>query len=222
MVVTFLYHLDHYLDIDRRCTHYLLLFVRYIPAVSYTHLDVYKRQVYGSVFGNEELLNPLYKTVFGLSEKPVEVMTSNFIPVLLVMAVGLGAVLIVISIGINLYLQIKNKNYGELFFSQNGIAGLVFYISLVGGGAYQLLSGVSVITNPVFAIVFLLVPLVLIFLKEALERKMEKKEMFPDGFGGFFVESFFELFEICLSFITNTISYLRVGGFVLSHAGRCV
>ena len=45
-------------------------------------------------------------------------MTSNFIPVLLVMAVGLGAVLIVISIGINLYLQIKNKNYGELFFSQ--------------------------------------------------------------------------------------------------------
>ncbi|MCB6289145.1 V-type ATP synthase subunit I, partial [[Clostridium] scindens] len=69
-------------------------------------------------------------------------------------------------------------------------------ISLVGGGAYQLLSGVSVITNPVFAIVFLLVPLVLIFLKEALERIMEKKEMFPDGFGGFFVESFFELFEI--------------------------
>lgn len=175
--------------------------------------------VYGSVFGNEELLNPLYKTVFGLSEKPVEVMTSNFIPVLLVMAVGLGAVLIVISIGINLYLQIKNKNYGELFFSQNGIAGLVFYISLVGGGAYQLMSQTSVITNPLFAIVFLLVPLVLIFLKEALERKMEKKEMFPDGFGGFFVESFFELFEICLSFITNTISYLRVGGFVLSHAG---
>lgn len=175
--------------------------------------------VYGSVFGNEELLNPLYKTVFGLSEKPVEVMTSNFIPVLLVMAVGLGAILIVISIGINLYLQIKNKNYGELFFSQNGVAGLVFYISLIGGGAYQLMSGTSVITNPIFAVIFLLVPLVLIFLKEALERKMDNREMFPDGFGGFFVESFFELFEICLSFITNTISYLRVGGFVLSHAG---
>lgn len=43
--------------------------------------------------------------------------------------------------------------------------------------------------------------------------------MFPDGFGGFFTQSFFELFEVCLSFITNTISYLRVGGFVLSHAG---
>ena len=43
--------------------------------------------------------------------------------------------------------------------------------------------------------------------------------MFPDGFGGFFVEAFFELFEIMLSYMTNTMSFLRVGGFILSHAG---
>jgi len=43
--------------------------------------------------------------------------------------------------------------------------------------------------------------------------------MFPNGFGGFFVEGFFELFEIILSYVTNTMSFLRVGGFVLSHAG---
>lgn len=43
--------------------------------------------------------------------------------------------------------------------------------------------------------------------------------MFPNGFGGFFTEAFFELFEIVLSYITNTMSYMRVAGFVLSHAG---
>ena len=43
--------------------------------------------------------------------------------------------------------------------------------------------------------------------------------MLPNGFGAFFVEGFFELFEVVLSFITNTMSFLRVGGFVLSHAG---
>ena len=48
---------------------------------------------------------------------------------------------------------------------------------------------------------------------------MHHKPLFPDGFGAYFTESFFELFEICLSYITNSISYLRVGGFVLSHAG---
>ena len=43
MVVTFLYHLDHYLDIDRRCTHYLLLFVRYIPV--WIHLYDYNNHI---------------------------------------------------------------------------------------------------------------------------------------------------------------------------------
>ena len=57
------------------------------------------------------------------------------------------------------------------------------------------------------------------FLKEPIERKMENESLFPNGFGGFFTESFFELFDIMLTFIANTMSFLRVGGFVLSHAG---
>ena len=35
----------------------------------------------------------------------------------------------------------------------------------------------------------------------------------------FFVEAFFELFEIMLSYITNSLSFVRVGAFALSHAG---
>ena len=35
----------------------------------------------------------------------------------------------------------------------------------------------------------------------------------------FIVENFFEMFETLLSYVTNTMSFLRVGGFVLSHAG---
>lgn len=45
------------------------------------------------------------------------------------------------------------------------------------------------------------------------------QRMFPDGIGSFFTESFFEMFEVLLSFVTNTMSFLRVGGFILSHAG---
>ena len=174
--------------------------------------------IYGSVFGNETLLNPLYQTVFGLSEKPIEVMTSEFIPILLILSVGIGAFLIVFSMCVNIFLQIKNKNMGELFFSQNGVAGLVFYTSLVGGLAYTLLSGNNLFTIP-FVLICLILPLVLIFMKEPFTNKLENKAMFPEGFGAFCIESIFELLEVCLSYITNTISYLRVGGFVLSHAG---
>ena len=174
--------------------------------------------IWGSVFGNETLLNPLYQTLFGMSEKPIEVMTSEFIPILLVFSVGIGAFLIIFSMCVNIYLQIKNKNIGELCFSQNGIAGLVFYASLVGGLAYTLLSSHNIFSIP-FVLICLILPLVLIFMKEPLEHKMAHKAMFSEGFGAFFVESIFELLEVCLSYITNTISYLRVGGFVLSHAG---
>ena len=74
--------------------------------------------------------------------------------------------------------------------------------------------------NVVYVICLIILPLFFIFLKEPLIRKFEEDEkMFPNGFGAFFVEGFFELFEVVLSFITNTMSFLRVGGFVLSHAG---
>ena len=49
---------------------------------------------------------------------------------------------------------------------------------------------------------------------------MEKQaKILPDNKGMFFVEAFFELFEILLSYITNTISFVRIGAFALSHAG---
>ena len=34
----------------------------------------------------------------------------------------------------------------------------------------------------------------------------------------FFVQSFFELFEVLLSYLSNTLSFLRIGAFAVSHA----
>lgn len=174
--------------------------------------------VFGSVFGNETMLNPLYQALLGLEEKPIEVMSGDFILVLLMLAVGIGAMLNMFSIILNIRLQAKSGNKGELLFSHNGIAGLVFYGAIVIGVLLTVLLGLPVF-HILYIMLLILVPLLLIFLKEPLIRRMEKQAMFPDGFMAFFVEGFFELFEICLSYITNTISYLRVGGFVLSHAG---
>lgn len=174
--------------------------------------------VYGSVFGDEHLLDPLYQSLFHLEEKPIEVMGSDFIMPLLICAIAIGAVLIVLSMSINMYIQIKHKDWCELLLSQNGIAGIVFYIAFLGGAAAQFGFGIAVFSK-LYVLALIVLPLLLIFLKEPIEHKVKGKPMFPDGFGGFFTQSFFELFEVCLSFITNTISYLRVGGFVLSHAG---
>ena len=64
------------------------------------------------------------------------------------------------------------------------------------------------------------IPLLAIFLKEPLERMVEKKgNAFPEtGKGMFFVQAFFELFDVLLSYFSNTISFVRVGAYAVSHA----
>ncbi len=173
--------------------------------------------LYGSIFGNEEILTEVYRS-FGLSGPPIPVLEPSFTMTLLIGAIAIGVVLIISTMLLNMYSNYKTGNMVELLISNNGLAGLVMYGFLMGG-AGLLLSGLANPFNIFTIILFIVVPLVLIFLKEAIERKVHHEKMFPDGFGGFFTEAFFELFEIVLSYITNTMSYMRVAGFVLTHAG---
>lgn len=164
--------------------------------------------VYGSFFGNEEIFTPMFHVMDGKNVMP-----------LLGMAIGIGVVLIIISILFNILLNFKKKHWGEMLFSQNGIAGLVFYVSVLLLVVQMLLSVDLPIGGPFYTVVFIAMPVVMIFLKEPLEHLIAKEKAFPAGFGGFFTEAFFELFEVMLTFVANTMSFLRVGGFVLSHAG---
>ena len=137
---------------------------------------------------------------------------------LLMAAIGLGIVLILISMTFSIVLNFKKKNIGEAILSQNGLCGVTFYVAVIVA-ALGMLTGQHFV-NIFYILILIVLPLILMFLKEPLIRKLEEHgEMFPNGFGAFFVEGFFELFEVVLSFITNTMSFLRVGGFVLSHAG---
>ncbi|MFA6889646.1 MAG: V-type ATPase 116kDa subunit family protein [Bacilli bacterium] len=174
--------------------------------------------LYGSFFGNEEILTPFYTDVLGLAHKPIHIMNGDFTMTLLIAAVAIGAVIILSSILLSIIINIKRKNYAEALLSHNGLSGFIFYAFVLVGAALSL-TGIANIINLVTIAVFVIVPLLMIFLKEPLERKLHHQKMFPNGFGGFFVEGFFELFEVILSYITNTMSFLRVGGFVLSHAG---
>ncbi|MCD8028650.1 MAG: V-type ATP synthase subunit I [Erysipelotrichaceae bacterium] len=168
--------------------------------------------VFGSIFGSEELFQ-LFATPLLLPLESSNTMT------LLMIAVGTGVGLILIAIVFNIYINIKKKNMGEALFSQNGVAGLVFYVSVLLV-VLNMMMGVNLpfIGLP-FYIICIVLPVILMFLKEALEHKMEGDPMFPEGIGGYFATSFFELFDIVLTFISNTMSFLRVGGFILSHAG---
>ena len=174
---------------------------------------------YGSVFGFEELLDPMFHAL-GFEHKPIHIMDSGTTNVILLSAVGAGIVLILISITINIYASLKQRNYARGIFSQNGLVGLILYGTAIVGAVSMLLLDINVF-HPLVIALGIVAPLLIIFLKEPIGELVSGKRQIhlEGGIGSFILESFFELFEIVLSFVTNTLSFLRVGGFVLSHAG---
>lgn len=171
--------------------------------------------VFGSVFGFEETLNPLYKAV-GLQEKPIEVMHS--INKILLIAISIGVLLMVFSMLLNVYICIKRKKIGEAIFSHNGLVGISFYLSCVSL-AVGFMSGKQFISTKV-SFALLISGAILLFIKEIPIAIIDKHDNWkPESIGDFVAQNFFELFEYILSYASNTVSYLRVGAFVLVHAG---
>ena len=185
--------------------------------------------VYGSVFGIETIITPFFHreniwngicSLFGglgLPEHPENVFQAA--TVLLLFSLAIGIVLILISMVFNTVLKFRAKSYGEAVFSVNGVCGIVFYTSLVVAMVSTLLYGFNLF-SPAYIIVLIVLPLLAIFFKTPLTnlitgtRSAEKVSI-----GSFIIENFIELFEAAISYLSNTMSYLRVGGFILSHAG---
>lgn len=175
--------------------------------------------IFGSVFGFEHLLDPLYNKLFGLEEKPIEVMAPQMTMTIIYTAVGIGMALVIVAMGLNIYSSFKRKDIGNALFGVNGVCGLIFYSSIVAWLVSSMMLGINVI-SPLYVILLIVLPLILVFLREPLSMLIEgKKDWMPENIGSFIVDNFFELFEVCLSYVTNTMSFLRVGAFVLVHAG---
>lgn len=171
--------------------------------------------VFGSVFGYEHMLDPVYKAV-GMSGKPLEVMES--INTVLLIAIGIGVGLVCVAILINIYACIKRKHFGEAIFSQNGIVGLVFYMA-AACFAFNFMSGTTLVANSTLGII-LGVGAVLLMIKEIPIGIIDKHpDWKPESIGDFLAQNVFELLEYVLSYASNTVSFLRVGAFVLVHAG---
>ncbi len=174
--------------------------------------------VFGSVFGFERLLDPMYKFI-GFDEKPIEVMASKNINTIILGAIGLGVFLLIVAMFLNVYTSLRQKNYGRALFGTSGVAGIIFYGSLVFGLTAEIFLGVHVMTLP-YILGLIVLPFLLIFFAEPLGDLVNGEEHWqPESWGGYIVENLFESIEVLLGYVTNTMSFLRVGAFVLVHAG---
>ena len=174
--------------------------------------------IYGSVFGYENALTPLYKAV-GITVLPLKVLESSMTNLVLVAAVGFGVVFIVLGLVLNIINGVRQKSIEKIFFSQNGLVGLVFYVSIIISVVLLLLFNRNILSVP-FILLVIVIPLLIIYFKEPLiHLSKRKKDWFPKNIGEYLIVNIFELYEVVLSYITNTVSYVRIGAFALSHAG---
>lgn len=170
--------------------------------------------LFGSIFGFEDIINPIWL-------RPAKAMTA--LPVIgnlntvFVVTITLGMFIIIFMMILSILTKLKFKKPGEALFDTNGVAGLVFYTS-------ALITIILFMTgNPLPASIVLLImfvlPLILIFFKEPLSAMLEKKKVHLEGGTGMFIlQGFFELFEVLLSYFSNSLSFVRVGAFAVSHA----
>lgn len=170
--------------------------------------------LFGSIFGFENIIKPLWL-------RPLDSMAQ--IPFLgrlntvFIIAIGFGICLILLTMVINIISSLKRKDLSSAIFDTNGLAGLIFYGSVIA--VIVLLLNGRHLPGLIVLLIMFVVPLLLIGFKEPLTHIIEKKhEKMEEGKGIFFVQMFFELFEVLLSYFSNTISFVRIGAFAVSHA----
>lgn len=170
--------------------------------------------LFGSVFGFEDIIEAVW---LHPKTSTMAVPVVGELNTVFVIAIGFGMGLILLTMVFHIINAAKERNWESLLFDTNGVAGLVFY------GALVLVVGLMMAgkTMPATAVllVMFVIPLILIALKEPLGRLIERKaEIMPKEKGMFVVQTFFELFEVLLSYFSNTLSFIRVGAFAVSHA----
>ncbi|MEG2296770.1 MAG: V-type ATPase 116kDa subunit family protein [Clostridium sp.] len=170
--------------------------------------------LFGSVFGFEDIIEPLWL-------RPAAAMTNlpfiGKLNTVFVVAIALGMGLIVLTMILNITNSIRQHDPEKAWFDTNGLAGLVFYGSILVT-VVLFMTGKTLPAATILVIMFG-IPLLLIFLKEPLTALVtHEAHILPDSKVMFVVQGFFEMFELLLSYFSNTLSFVRVGAFAVSHA----
>ena len=170
--------------------------------------------MFGSVFGFEDIIEARWL-------RPVSAMTNlpfiGQLNTVFVVAIAFGMALNILVMIFNIINSAKAHDKENMLFSTNGVAGLVFYGFLVLTVVLYM-TGHKTPGN-VMLVIFLGIPVLLFVFKEPLGNLVEKRhKKMEGGKVMFFVQAFFELFETMLSYFSNTISYVRIGAFAVSHA----
>ena len=173
--------------------------------------------LFGDCFGFENTFNPLYQAM-GFAEKPIHVMepaTTNYI---IYTSVGVGCVMVVIAMALNIISGLKQKKIRQGHFrSQRRSRAGFLRLAARGAGA----SNVRRYPSDERGVYYLLnhpSPALHLVQRGFGKAGGQRSGLEAGKMGRLHYPGLFETFETILSYATNTMSFLRVGAYVLVHA----
>ena len=180
----------------------------------------------GEFFSNETLLEPAAEWVtglFGTPHAPILKMMPSSDPSSIVamfgvfgVAVGIGFIINTIGLIVNIINNIIRRRYDEAFFGKNGLAGAVFFWYVVA-----LIIRMVVFHHSIAVYDWIVIGVSLFFaaFAEPFENLVAgRKPLLENGIGTYIISGVVELIEVISGYLSNTVSFVRVGAFALSHA----
>lgn len=154
--------------------------------------------LYGSVFGFEELVHPLWMSP--LSD-PIRMLTLAFYW-------GVGFILVATSLTV--YNRLVEQRYAEALYDGKGLAGIIFYLGVL----FAVWQRLHVGNVGLAGVAAMLLPLAVILIY--------KWRHYHATLGERVLVVAIEGFETVMSYLTNTLSFLRVAAFSLNHVALAV
>lgn len=182
--------------------------------------------VTGEFFGTEKVLEPFALFVTGLFGKPhapiLKVMPSSNPNSIIVIfgifgvTIALGFIINSIGLIVNMCNNAMRRKFGSVFFGKSGFFGAVFYWYVV---AFAVRIAAFHHVPALFDWIIIGVSLFFAAFGEPFERLFDgERPVVENGFGSLVIGGIVELIEVVSSYLSSTISFVRVGAFALAHA----
>jgi V/A-type H+-transporting ATPase subunit I len=154
--------------------------------------------VYGSVFTYEELIHPLWMSPL---EDP---------RLMLEIALIWGIAFILLATGLTIHNRLIEGNVKDALFSGTGVSGMLLYLGMIYAGYRLFTTG----TPGIMGGIALTAPMLLILGYKWIEN--------TSSYGERIIIVLIEGFETIMSYISNTLSFLRVAAFSLNHVALAI
>ena len=168
--------------------------------------------LYGSVFGLDNVIPTLW---FNPMRSVTQAIT---------ISIAFGAILISIAIILNVINSIRAHETGAAIFGERGLVGAFMYWVCLAIGSRYMVTGETGVEGWVLALLIGLPALMIVFhqpVEEIFRRR--RGEAVPWGrMPALLIESLVGLGDAFLSYLANTVSFIRIAAFALAHVGLFV